>query len=656
MIKNIIDWNKNVSTLDIKMEQLREIFPGAFHRNTIDLEYMKNQLKSIKATKEGYELNFLGKSYAKLLAAIETETVISPDANHNKQIDNRNSENLYISADNLDALKHLLKSYWRKIKMVYIDPPYNTGSDGFVYNDSFNFSKKSLIDKLGLSEEESERVLGMISGNSSSHSAWLTFMYPRLYLARQLLREDGAIFISIDDNEVSNLKLVCNDIFGENNFAGQITIVGNPRGRDYGGIARMHDYLLVYTKSELTELNLIEDKDGGFSAFDEYGGYELRELRNRNIKFNDKNRPNLYYPFYINPNNQDANGLLEISLEKQDNWIELYPIPSQGINTVWRWGKAKAQENMNINIKAKPMMRGGYQIVEKYRESKVMARSVWWSKETNTEKGTLTVKELFDGKKVFDYPKPVELLEKIITMGSVEDEEDIILDFFSGSATTAHAVLKLNAINGGNRKFIMIQLPEQVNEFSEAYKYGYRYITEIGIERIKRASKSVESELLNRKANSGLLADEVPDTGSIDTGFKVFYIKDIEENKLKLLETFNPNVLIADKGIFDEFGVDTVLTTWKILDGYGLTKDWAEFRIADYSAYQIEETVYLLNPDISNEAIKALLESYESEIFNCNKIVIFGYSFTMSEIQTIKDNLKQVESIRHITLDIIVRY
>ncbi|MDR2907916.1 MAG: site-specific DNA-methyltransferase, partial [Bacteroidales bacterium] len=294
-----------------------------------------------------------------------------------------NSGNKIIHGDNLEALKTLLPEYEGKIKCIYIDPPYNTGNENWVYNDNVNDPK---IKKwLG-------QVVGKESEDLSRHDKWLCMMYPRLKLLHKLLAEEGAIFISIDDNEAFYLKLLLDEIFGINNYVAAITVVGNPRGRDYGGVARMHDYIFVYGKSTQLELNLITDKESKFKIFDDRGGFELRELRNRNVRFNKENRPNLYYPFYINPNNQDKNGLFEISLENKEGFVEHYPLESQGINVVWRWGKQKAIENLNINIKAKAKKDGGYQIVEKYREAKVMARSVWWDKETNTEKGTLRVK------------------------------------------------------------------------------------------------------------------------------------------------------------------------------------------------------------------------------------------------------------------------
>ena len=408
------------------------------------------------------------------------------------------TENLYIEGDNLEVLKLLQETYLGKIKMIYIDPPYNTGND-LVYNDDFSKSTSEYIASSGYLDEDGNRLVENLESNGRYHTDWLNMIYSRLRLAKDLLATSGVIFVSLDDNESANLKKICDEVFGAVNFIGQITVVGNPRGRDYGGVARMHDYLFVYKKSPESVINLIEDSENNFKMFDSLGGFELRELRNRNIKFNKDNRPNLYYPFYINPTTEDEHGLHEISLEPKDGWIELYPLESQGVNTVWRWGKQKSQENLNVNIKAKPMRNGSYMIVEKYREGRVMARSVWWDKDTNPEKGTLLVKELMEGK-VFDYPKPVEMLMRTIEMGTDSDEGAYVLDFFSGSGTTAHAVMQLNAKDGGNRKFIMVQLPEVTDEKSEAYKAGYKNICEIGKERIRRAGEKIVAELKAKQA------------------------------------------------------------------------------------------------------------------------------------------------------------
>ena len=483
-----------------------QYFPEAIKDGEVDFTALKEEMGEFpQVSSEHYDFTWAGKQAAKKEAMSDIygrtlkykpQDSLNPDT----------TENIYIEGDNLEALKLLRRNYHGKIKMIYIDPPYNTGFD-FVYRDSFSISNDELsvisgdmIDGVRLQKNNSD--------NAKYHTNWLNMIYPRLKLARELLSDDGVIFISIDDNEQTNLKKICDTIFGDYNFVGQITVVANPRGRDYGGVARMHDYIMVYKKSPETILNLIEDKDSEFKYFDEIGGFELRELRNRNIKFNKENRPNLYYPFYINPVESDQYGLHPISLTPINGWIELYPLESQGVNTVWRWGKEKSNNNLNINIVAKPMKNGSYMIVEKYRESRMMARSVWWDKDTNTEKGTLLVKSLMNGK-VFDYPKPVEMIMRIIEMGS--SDGDIVLDFFSGSATTAHAVMQMNSNSEEKRKFIMVQLPEMCGEKSEAAKAGYKNICEIGKERIRRAAKKIH--------------DDNPDA-QFDDGFKVFEVAD----------------------------------------------------------------------------------------------------------------------------------
>ncbi|MDR2266131.1 MAG: site-specific DNA-methyltransferase [Christensenellaceae bacterium] len=483
-----------------RIKDLKAVFPEIFEDGQVDFDALRNLLgEYIEDAREKYSFTWAGKLDAIRLAQKRSTGTLRPC--RAESVDFDTSENLYIEGDNLEVLKLLSGSYMNRVKMIYIDPPYNTGND-FVYADDFSDSIANYKQVIGDSAKSNAETAGRY------HTNWLNMMLPRLKLARVLLQADGIIFVSCDDNESTNLKKLMDEVFGEYNYIGQITVVGNPGGRDYGGIARMHDYIYVYSKTDAARLNLIEDKENCFTQFDERGGFELRELRNRNIKFNKENRPNLYYPFHINTMSADANGLYEISLEPKVGWLKLYPLESQGINTVWRWGKEKSKANLNTEIKAKRMINGGYQIVEKYRESRVMARSVWWDKDTNTEKGTLTVKELFNSK-VFDYPKPVELLIKMLQMGTCPNEGDIVLDFFSGSATTAHAVMQQNAADNGNRKFICIQLPELIDAETNAFKAGYKNLCEIGKERIRRAAKKIK--------------DDAPMlTAELDTGFKVF--------------------------------------------------------------------------------------------------------------------------------------
>jgi adenine-specific DNA-methyltransferase len=538
-------------TNDIKvpnkdLEALRLNFPHCFDKDgNFQLEKFKANLteKEINFSTESYGLDWLGKSYARLLASDPATTLLKADETHNSKPENANSENLLIKGDNLEVLKHLANAYYEQVKMIYIDPPYNTGSDGFVYNDDRKFTAKELQNLIGVDAEKAKRILSFTQSKSNSHSAWLTFLYPRLYIAKQLLKEDGVIFISIDDNEVAQLRLLMDEVFGEENFIGQITLVNNPRGRDYGGIAQMHEYILAYSKTFNAEINLLSDKNKIFQYQDSISGFDLRELRNRNIAFNKGNRPNLYYPFYINPNKTIDNGLFEISLVKKDGFIELFPKESQGVKTVWRWGKEKAEENLNINIAAKAMMDGGFQIVEKYRKEEKMARSVWWDKEDNSEKGTIEVKNIFNGKKIFDFPKSRDVIEKLIEMGA--KKEDIILDFFAGSGTTGDAIMQLNAEDGGNRKFILVQIPELIDPKKSKSAYDFikdelkaePTIFEITKERLIRAAKKTKEIIVSKIAEKEKEINELD--SKLDLEDKDEKIKQLKV-EIESLETSRP--------------------------------------------------------------------------------------------------------------------
>ncbi|MBC6443016.1 MAG: site-specific DNA-methyltransferase [Rhodobacteraceae bacterium] len=319
-------------------------------------------------------------------------------------------DNLLIKGNNLLVLHSLKARYAGKVKLIYIDPPYNTGNDGFRYNDRFN------------------------------HSSWLTFMRNRLEVAKDLLSRDGLLFVHCDRNEFAYLKVLLDEVMIDGVFIECITVVNNPGGRDYGGIANMHEYILCYSKSPNYEISRLDDPEKQFPYRDEIGDFELRELRNRNTTFNQANRPNLVYPFYTNPDDTDDNGLHTISLEPKAGWKKVMPAKSQGIQTVWRWGKPRSQENLNTDIKAKKIKDDRFQIVEKYRNKKRMARSVWWDKEVNSARGTLHVKSLV-GKQLFTYPKPEETLNRILEMTTTPG--DLVLDFFAGSGTTTAVAHKM---------------------------------------------------------------------------------------------------------------------------------------------------------------------------------------------------------------------
>ncbi len=359
-----------------------------------------------------------------------------------------------IIGDNYEALQNLLIQYRGKIDVIYIDPPYGKDSMGEFAATNYN--------------------------NAITRDNLLSMLYPRLQLAKQLLSDSGVIFCSIDDKNQAYVKCLFDEVMGEANFISTSIIMNNRGGRDYGGIAIQHEYLLIYAKDTYEyELNEIADSDKRFFYQDEQGGFNLMELRNRNVKFNNKNRPNLFYPFYLNPNSEDINGLFQIALEPSAEFsIKVLPAISQGIQTVWRWGKEeKSRANLNKEIFGKENQNGGYMIVQKYRKTTKMQRSIWDEKEFVNERGSEMIKDVL-GYGVFDYPKSMFLLKRVIELSS--QPNSTVLDFFAGSGTTGHAVLDLNRQDGGNRTFILVQM----NEKTDATPNGIAY--DVTAKRLKR--------------------------------------------------------------------------------------------------------------------------------------------------------------------------
>lgn len=683
MVKNIMKENEMVISNQKEMDILHEYFPACFHSDgSFDLTRFSEFLKDkVKVTQEGYELKFLGKNYAKMLASLETETVIVPDEVHNSKTENIYSENVYISGDNLDGLKHLLKSYAGQVKCIYIDPPYNTGTDGFVYNDKFNFKEEELVTKLSIDEEQACRIIDLTNRGSASHSAWLMFMYPRLQLAKDLLAKDGVIFISIDDNEQGNLKLICDDIFGEENFVANIIVQANKRGQTYKQLAKTHEYLFVITKDANTSLNELKKVEGTFSKSDALGKFEERELRNRNPKFGRFNRPNLFYPIYTNPDLIDECGYCPVSLKKTSDFnVEILPYNSDGEESCWRWGTEKflkyncSNDSMKSELVAKKKNTGEFGCYEKYRKETYKAKTIWYEdnivgeipdeeddiwEETNviTEQGS---KELgkYNMGDAFDFPKPTYLIKKVLKIGANADS--ICVDFFSGSATTVEAVMSLNAEDGGTRKIIAIQLPEDLDvkymKASKAEKEKIKKVLDfldsvskphtldqVGIERIIRSAESIR--------------EEYPDT-TADLGFKHYILNEVSQRTLDKIESFDNSGFITDSTIYDEFGTPTVLTTWLIHDNYGFVNNCKKLDFDGYIAYWCENHVYFINPGLTENAIKSFVEKYSyEENFNPQNVVIFGYSFNYVELENLKTNVKILrDSEKNLKINVDIRY
>lgn len=506
------------------MEKLKSVFPECFAEGKLDIdkllslcgEYIDNDF-------EKYKFEWKGKSECLRLAQKRSTGTLRPCREESVNFDN--TENVYIEGDNLEVLKLLQTAYYNKIKMIYIDPPYNTGND-FVYEDDFADPMARYKEVTQQTTKSNPETMGRY------HTNWLNMMYPRLRLAANLLRDDGVIFISIDDNEVDNLKKLCNEVFGEENFVGNIIIKSNPRGSmSTAEVASLHEYLVIYAKNRETA-NIIghelsNDMTSEYKYTDENGAYRLLGLRMRGGFWRRTERPNLYFPIFINPQNG------EVSLEKSDTYCEnAIPVqPSTMEEGTWRWSKDKIRKNTNLLL-GKTVNRNGEVVWDIYQKDyldrsegrRTKAKSIWEENEINYQNGTSEIKNLLGNSAIFNYSKPVFLLTQAIKMIAM-DEGDIILDFFSGSATTAHAVMQLNAEDGGNRKFIMVQLPELCDEKSEAYKAGYKNICEIGKERIRRAGKKI----LEEKGDQIALGDE--EKKPLDIGFKVFKL---DTSNLKL--------------------------------------------------------------------------------------------------------------------------
>ena len=504
MIKDIIDANNNVTVGAKEIEILKEHFPACFRNGSFDIERLKEYLKDkIHVTEEGYELRFLGKNYARLLASLDTTTVIVPDAEHNNLPENKDSKNIYISGDNLDALKHLLKSYAASIKCIYIDPPYNTGSDDFVYTDSFNFTVEELASKLSISEEQASRVLDLTRRGSATHSAWLMFMLPRLLLARDLLSKDGVIFISIDDNEQSNLKLLCDEVFGEENLIGSFPRITKRGGKSSDVIAQNHDYLFIYSKGAAPLLYPLEHNDAGFkykdSHFEQRGYYKLNQtLDYDSLQYSSS----LDYPIIMDGETFYPGG-------SEEDYIDRQKGNHNRADWCWRWSKDKFKFGLDNDFIVLKRTRNGSRIYTKtYQKAFIEDGDKGYFIDYGDRTKSVSTLELTEniysndnatkdvaqtiGKKIFDYTKPISLI--MFALDLCVRNDDIVLDFFSGSGTTGESVMRWNAETRNTVRYILVQIPEQVKENTSAQKAGYKTIDEIGQARIKLAVNKLRKE------------------------------------------------------------------------------------------------------------------------------------------------------------------
>ena len=505
---------KSADVVAENLDALRSLFPDAFREEQIDFDVLKQLLGStVDERDEKYGLNWHGKRKARQIALTPSTGTLLPYPA--ESVDWDTTQNLMIEGDNLEVLKLLQKSYAGKVKLIYIDPPYNTGKE-FIYPDRFQDNLESYLKYTGQKGEDGLKTTSNTESDGRFHTNWLNMMYPRLKLARTMLTQDGAIFISIDDNENNNLKEICDEIFGEDNFLTTIIVQSNKRGQTYKEVAKCHEYILVYYKTENGALGEL-DKDGDALPYsDERGGYDLWELRNRNPKFGRHNRPNLYFPIYVNPNTVGADGLASISLTKSDEYFhEVLPKNSEGADSCWRWSSKKVQADgidaEPVTLFAKQKRDGEWNIYEKSRKSTTKAKSIWADTAVISEQGTVEAGKLgMSG--ILDFPKPIELIRRCVFLGTNED--DIIMDFFAGSGTTAHAVMLQSAQDGLPRRWISVQLPEPTYEYKDgkklakaqnkvAFESGHETIADICKERIRRSANKLRSEYPGNNADLG---------------------------------------------------------------------------------------------------------------------------------------------------------
>ncbi len=495
----------------MNIEQLKELFPSVVTEGKIDFDKLRVLLgDEIDESNEKYQFTWHGKNKSIRNAQAPSKGALIPDSKSSKHFDE--TGNLYIEGDNLEVLKLLQKTYYNKIKVVYIDPPYNTGND-LIYKNDYKDSIQNYKEQLKLSLRSNPETSGRY------HTDWLNLMYSRILLGRNLLSDTGIMVLTIDHYELHNLLKISDEIFSEKNRIGIVTIVHKPEGRNqekfFGSSNEfMLFYAKDYTKADFNQISIDSDIKEKFNEIDDNGSYRLKNF----IRLSDgkyslaENKPTHYYPIFFNPESN------KISTNQDGFSKEIFPITKTGVVRTWKTKATTLDELIKNNKIVVINEKDDYVVYEKLYENQVI-KTHWIKKEYHAYHFGTKVLDGLMGAKTFDFPK--SLYAVVDTLKLISEEDSFILDFFSGSATTAHAVMKLNAEDGGNRKFIMVQLPEPTDPDSEAYKAGYENICEIGKERIRRAGEKVKQELIE-SVNKG---ESEVDPNQLDIGFKVFKLE-----------------------------------------------------------------------------------------------------------------------------------
>lgn len=624
-----------MQSLDVvgsNIKKIQQLFPNCVTERlnkdgkpelAIDFEKLQAELSNeiIVEGEERYQFTWPDKRAANRLANTPTTMTLRPCREESVNFDH--TQNLYIEGDNLDVLKALRETYLGKVKMIYIDPPYNTGND-FVYNDDFAQSRGEFEETSGLFDEEGNQTIDPMQRNTESngrfHTDWLNMIYPRLKVARDLLSDDGVIFISIDDNEVENLRKICDEIFGSENHIE--TVVWKNKygaGAKTVGFISAHEYILVYSKNTITDLTCEfigeerEKYNKKDSKFNQRGPYRTQPLMTNSLG----DRPNLMYSIFYNG--------VEIKPRKQ-----------------WVWSKERMEEAIaNDNVEFSLQKDGSYTVRSKsylYDENGKIRRGKPVSVMNGpfTQDGTQEVRNLFDAKSVFDFTKPSELIKFFIGLeiNGNNSRDYIILDFFSGSATTAHAVMQLNAEDGGNRKFIMVQLPEKTDEKSEAYKAGYPNICEIGKERIRRAGKKIKED---NKDKEGI--------EKLDIGFRVLKLDSSNmEDVYYTPQEFTMQSLFNENVKADRTGEDLLFQVMLDL-GIELSAKIETQQIAGKTVYLVDDNylVACFDRDVTEAAITEIAKLHpiyfvmrDASVANDNVIDNFEQLFEAYSKDTVR--------------------
>lgn len=628
MIKDNQSYNDNVEPNTEFLRELKSKLPEYFSENgEFDIDKFKNNLKknNINELKDGYQLDFIGKDYARRQSGELPLTVVVPDNNQNEN-EGKNSKNLFFSGDNIEVLRHMQSAYENSIDIIYIDPPYNTGKKDFTYPDKFEYTDEKIQEIFGMDDSEINRFKS-IKG-SSSHSAWLTFMYPRIVLAKRLMTEDGTIFVSIDDNEVDNLRLIMNEIFGENNRTGVFIQKRTDTPANISSkIKQSTEYVLAYMKRR-DNVKYIGNKKFSSSnngLLNQDNNYSTLVFPSNTVKTKLKNGTYKKGKYYSKKYEMQ---LLDDVIVKDGIFVTAVPMVAK-----FKWSQSYLNSQIKKGTEISIVSKSFSPSYEKKNydpetPQSLIDRNV--GVKTN-EEGSDEILKLFS-KNVFTNPKPTSLIKYLINF--VSKENMTVLDFFAGSSTTADAVMQLNKEDGKNRKFIMVQIPEKISE------NNFDSIDDISMERIKRSY-----QLIKNKGKFDIDGSFKHYNVVNLNDFTINEIEKIDDSSIKLFNDVLQSLSSQSLGVKGSAtGKETVLSTWILKDGYKMDTQISNFYINDYECSLVDdEILYLINDGWNSGHTKELLNMIGNFKIRVNTIILFGYSFNIAEIKELEIGLKQLD-------------